>query len=78
MEFTNSDLDDSVKTDCATDTDTWFLDLISSLSLVQPPVLLLVVFLAVLYSLLVSTWSQFLCIVLLLNFIYFFPDMQVF
>lgn len=34
VEFTNSDLADSVKSDCTTETDTQFLDLISSLSLV--------------------------------------------
>ena len=34
VEFTNSDLADSVKTDCTTETDTQFLDLIFSLSLV--------------------------------------------
>lgn len=34
VEFTNSDLADSVKTDYTTETDTQFLDLISSLSLV--------------------------------------------
>lgn len=34
VEFTNSDLADSVKTDCTTETDTQFLDLISSLALV--------------------------------------------
>jgi len=32
--FTNSGLADSVRTDCTTETDTQFLDLISSLSLV--------------------------------------------
>lgn len=34
VQFANSDLADSVKTDCTTESDTWFLDLISSLPLV--------------------------------------------